>query len=238
MNNSLMNISFKSYIDIFNFISKVFSMIIINKESALYRYENLMIHDQAWPLKGDFTILRRYVMKINNLRDGNLNQYDDASVNIITYRTREDMCAEPYVVSYEPLFADRSLNINILVDTKFFNDKTFEEPNKSVVIDRVSYVKMIMDNIAKIFFNGEISEENKEILDHLNSTLAYCLFVDRLVDKDVRDLTNRILGYACAQGLDYVYITDSAKLYEVISSVYYLRPAPKLINDTEDKSLE
>ena len=231
-----MNISFKSYIDIFNFISKVFAMSILGKETALYRYENLIVHDQTWPLTGKFTICRRYVMKINNLRDGNLNQYDDASINIITYRREKtELCSEPYVVAYYPLFADKPLNINIFVDVKFFRDTTFEEPNESVIIDRVSYTKMILDKIAKIFY--EDNEEIDEIFNNLNSVLAYCIFTDKLVDKDISDLSNKILNYTCAPGLDYVYINDIDALYNMISGVYCLRPEPKLINK-EDKSLE
>lgn len=230
---SIMNISFKSYIDIFNFISKVFSLTMLEKEPLLYRYENLITHNYELPIKEPYELKKRYVFKINDLSDNYCNnKYDDAVINIIIYRVKDEMCPPPIVSLSRPLFSDKDMDINILVESRFFLNKTFEGyPNTSVVPDRASYLKIILSALSNIFINEDLAfmddqiEETATILNNINSVLAYCVFTDIVVDKDIRKVSSHIIDYVCAQGCDYINITDANKAYSILGECYNRRPS-------------
>ena len=231
--NSYMNLSFKSYIDIFNFISKVFAMNILDKDSALYRYEAPMSHFKEWPFGEKFTLCKRYVMKINNTLDTNLKDHDDVVINIVTFKDTQEFCPAPKVICSKPLFSDKAININILVETRFFKDSTFGEDSKAIIPDRMTYMKDILDRVAKIFVT-EQTDEVKAIISDINRILAYSVFTDHLQDKACRDTSDRLLNQACAQGLDYIYINNHEGAYEIISEYTDMRPGDKLVGLSYD----
>lgn len=228
---SIMNISFKSYVDIFNFISRVISLTILGEENMLYRYENIVTHHYEWPIKDPFTLKKRYVMKINNLANESQNKYDDVVVNIVTYRSDEEMCPPPVISASKPLFSDKDMYINILIETRFFLNKTFDDvPNTSVIIDRVSYIEYILNAIAEIFIEDDYqSEEVHTIIRNINAVLAYCIFTDKVVDQDIRARSREIIGYACIPDNDYIHINDPDHVLNILGKTYNTRPISCII---------